>query len=149
MHLPLIGRRYTPQVNTGDGRGDASTARERLIESFRVRERAALVSLGAAAGDRSLCSLSREGSSVPAVKYHEGAAVALAEARRAVQAVADGPDGARAARAALLDVCARWRAQTGTIGRTGPDWTGYLAGGLQALEQMVDDEGRAARDARD
>ena len=125
------------------------TVREVLIESFRTRERAALVDLGAAVGGRSLCALSREGTSVPAAKYHEGTAAALAEARRAVQTVPDGPGGSHVARAALLDVRARWRTQSRTIGRTGLDWTSYLTGGLDALEQMLDDDGGLdALDAR-
>lgn len=37
----------------------------------------------AVAGGLSLCSLSRQGATVPAAKYHEGTAAALAEARRA------------------------------------------------------------------
>jgi hypothetical protein len=115
--------------------------RQVLIESFRSRERAALADLAAIAGGRSLCSISRQGAQVPAAKYHEGAAAALAEARRAIEAVADGHDGGKSARAALLDVRARWLAQSRTRGRTGPDWTGYLAGGLDALEQMIDDDG--------
>jgi len=75
------------------------------------------------------------------VKYHEGAAAALAEARRAVEALAERPNGTRAARAALIDIRARWRTQARTRGRSGPDWTGYLVGGLDALEQMIDDDG--------
>ena len=112
-----------------------------LIESFRARERAALKDLDAVAGGRSLCSISRQGAPVPDAKYHEGAVAALAEARRAFEALADGPDGGQSARAALLDVRARWLAQSRTRGRTGPDWTGYLAGGLDALEQMIDNDG--------
>jgi hypothetical protein len=122
--------------------------RQVLIESFRDRERAALKDLAAIAGGRSVCSISRQGASisrqgapVPEAKYHEGAAAALAEARRAIEAVADGHDGGQSARAALLDVRARWLAQSRTRGRTGPDWTRYLAGGLDALEQMIDDDG--------
>jgi hypothetical protein len=78
---------------------------------------------------------------VPAAKYHEGTAAALAEARRAIEALSDGPDGGQSARAALLEVRARWLAQSRTRGRTGPDWTGYLAGGLDGLLQMIDDDG--------
>ena len=109
------------------------TPREVLIESVWVRERAALASLGAATGGASLCSQSRAGTSVPAVKYHEGAASALAEARRAVPAVAEGPGAALAARTVLLEIRARWRAQSGTPGRTGPSWAGYLTGRLLSL----------------
>ena len=116
-------------------------ARHVLIESFRACERAALADLAATAGGRSLCSISRQGTPVPAAKYHEGTAAALAEARRAIEALSDGPDGGQSARAALLEVRARWLAQSHTRGRTGPDWTGYLAGGLDGLEQMIDNDG--------
>jgi hypothetical protein len=116
-------------------------ARHVLIESFRACERAALADLAAIAGGRSLCSISRQGAPVPAAKYHEGTAAALAEARRAIEALSDGPDGGQPARAALLDVRAHWLAQSRTRGRTGPDWTGYLAGGLDDLEQMIDNDG--------
>jgi hypothetical protein len=115
--------------------------RQALIESFRARERAALEDLDAIAGSRSLCSISRQGAPVPAAKYHEGEAAALAEARRAIQALAEGPDGGQSARASLLDVRARWLEQSRTRGRTGPDWTDYLTGGLDALEQMIDNDG--------
>jgi hypothetical protein len=108
---------------------------------LRARERAALKDLDAIAGGRSLCSFSRQGAPVPAAKYYEGAAAALAEARRAIEGSSDGPDSGQSARAALLEVRARWLAQSRTRGRTGPDWTGYLAGGLDALEQMIDDDG--------
>jgi len=92
--------------------------------------------------------MSREGAAVPAAKYYEGAAAALAEARRAVEAAVDGPDGAHAARAAFLDVRARWRTQSRTIGRTGEAWTGYLTGGLDALEQLIGDGGLDVFDAQ-
>ena len=48
---------------------------------------------------------------------------------------------ARMKASALLDVRARWLAQSRTRGRTGPDWTCYLAGGLDGLEQMLDNDG--------
>lgn len=123
------------------GCGEGLIARHVLIESFRACERAALADLAAIAGGRSLCSISRQGTPVPAAKYHEGTAAALAEARRAIEALSDGPDGGQSARAALLEVRARWLAQSRTRGRTGPDWTGYLAGGLDGLLQMIDDDG--------
>jgi hypothetical protein len=126
------------------------TPREVLIESVSARERIALANLGAATGGASLCSLSRAGTSVPAVKYHEGEAASLAEARRALKAVAEGPGAERAARTVLLEIQARWQAQAGTVGRTGPSWVGYLTGGLDALGHVIDDdEGRGARAAQD
>src|SRR5665647_677155 len=129
------------QVLNRAGPADGLTARQVLIESFRACERAALADLDAIAGRRSLCSLSREGATVPAAKYHEGAAAALAEARRAIEALAEGSGEAQSARAALRGVRTRWRTQSRTRGRMGPDWTGYLTGGLDALEQMIDDDG--------
>ena len=126
---------------TRRGCGERLIDRQALIESFRARERAALEDLDAIAGGRPLCSISRQGAPLPAAKYHEREAAALAEARRAVQALEDGPDGVQSARASLLDVRARWLAQSRTRGRTGPDWTDYLAGGLDALKQMIDNDG--------
>lgn len=137
----LIGRRHDPWLLTRGGCGEGLIARQVLIESFRACERAALEDLDAIAGGRSLCSISRQGAPVPGAKYYEGSVAALAEARRAIEALEDGPDGGQSARDALLDVRARWRAQSRTRGRTGPDWTGYLTGGLAALEQMIDDNG--------
>jgi hypothetical protein len=107
-------------------------ARQVLIESFRACERAALEDLDAIAGGRSLCSISDQGAPGPGAKYYEGAVAALAEARRAIEALDDGAEGGRSERDALLDVRDRWRAQSRTRGRTGPDWTGYLTGGLAA-----------------
>lgn len=113
------------------------TERTAVIESCRAGERVALERLGAAAGGRSLCSLSRAGASVPTAKYHEGAAAALAEARRAVASLPDDVGDAAAVRAALLGVGARWHGEPGTADRSGPDWAGYLAGGIDALDQMT------------
>ena len=114
------------------------TERTAVIESCRAGERVALERLGAAAGGRSLCSLSRAGASVPTAKYHEGAAAALAEARRAVASLPDGVVDAAAVRAALRGVGARWHGESNTAGRSGPVWAGYLAGGIDALDQMTD-----------
>lgn len=108
---------------------------------IRLREQAALGALTAATGDTSLCAASRSGTSVPAVKYHEGAYSALADARRAVTAIADPPGGESSARSAVLEVRARWQAQVGTTGRAGPSWAGYLSGGLDALDRLLDDDG--------
>lgn len=131
--------RHPPQVLTHGVGGDELIARQVLVESFRACERSALADLAAVTGDRSLCSLSRQGAPVPTVKYHEGAAAALAEVRRAVETLADDSGVGHSARAVLLNVRARWREQSHTMGSRGPDWAGYLTGGLDALEQMIDD----------
>jgi len=116
-------------------------ARQVLIESFRACERAALADVVAGADGRSLCSPSHHGTTMSAAKYHEGAAAALSEARRVIEALADAPGGAQSARAALRGVRAGWRTQSRTTVLTGSDWTGYLTGGLDALEQMLDEDG--------
>ena len=137
MHLPLIGRGTVTHVPTEMGVVGLLTRREELLESIQARESVALAGLGAATGGQSLCGLSRGAAPPPTVKYHEGAAAALAEARRVVRAVAEGPGAADAVRSVLLDVRARWLEQSRSTGRTGPSWTSYLAGGLDALEQLV------------
>jgi hypothetical protein len=54
------------------------------------------------------------------------------------------------AHAVLREIRARWRADLGTPGRAGPSWAGYLTGGLDALDQLLDDdEGHGAHDAQD
>lgn len=118
-----------------------------LLESIEARETVVLQSLEAAAGNQSLCTLSRGRTPLPAVKYHEGAASALAEARRAVRAVPDDPNVESTLRATLTAIHERWLAQSRSPGRTGPSWTGYLTGGLDAIEQMIQDAGSGVRDA--
>lgn len=157
VHLPLTRRRLharsaklaTPTAQPAP----ATVVRAALLAMVRVRERTALDHLGAAVVGRSLCAPSRAGTSLPAAKYHEGSAAALAEVRRTVQRAGGGPDGAIAAGVLLRDIRASWLAQVGTAGRTGPGWAGYLAGGLDALAQLEplvdDDEGRGARDLQD
>lgn len=111
-----------------------------VIESCRAGERVALERLSAASGGLSLCSLSRSGASVPAAKYHEGATAALAEARRTVASIPHDVADVATVRTALLGVSERWRSELGTAGRSGPDWAGYLAGGIDALDQVILDQ---------
>lgn len=122
------------------------THRETLfLESLGARENDALERLAAATGGRSLCDLVGSSGPVPAVKYHEGAAAALAEARRAIRRLPAFP-GAGALpghdnviRLAVQDVRARWETQAQTPGRTGRSWVGYFAGGLDALATLLDE----------
>ena len=157
VHLPLTGRRLhapsAPLATPTTRPAPATVARAGLLATVRVREGTALDQLGAVVGGRSLCSLSRTGTSMPTAKYHEGTAAALAEVRRAAQRAGDGPDDAIATGLLLRDIHARWLSQVGTAGRTGPAWTDYLTGGLDALAQLgplvEEDEGRGARDRSD
>jgi len=143
LHLPLIGRRPVTHVPTEshvpkdvDGVG-LLTGRDVLLQLIRAREGLALAGLGEVAGGQSLCELSRGGTPLPGAKYHEGAAAALAEARRALCSVAERPGTADADRSVLQSIQAHWRAQSSSPGRAGPHWESYLAGGLDALDQLV------------
>lgn len=119
--------------------------RETLSLEFLVaREGEALQRLAAATGGQSLCARTGSGAPVPAVKYHEGAAVALAEARRAMRRLPSRPDGAPLARdseirPAVAEIRARWELESQAAGRTGRSWVGYFAGGLDALGALLDE----------
>lgn len=107
-----------------------------LSASIRARESEALERLAATTGGQSLCSLSR-GAPVPATKYYEGMAAALAEVRRAIRRLPVLPEDDSGSRLVLAGIRARWTAEVGAPGRTGPGWAGYLAGGLDALDQLA------------
>lgn len=109
---------------------------EALRASVRARESEALDRLAASTGGQSLCTRSR-GGPVPATKYYEGMASALAEVRRGIRRLPELPNDDGAALVVLGDIRARWSAQTRAPGRTGPSWTGYLAGGLDALNELA------------
>ena len=121
------------------------SSREALSASIRARESEALDRLAASTGGQSLCAHSK-GGPVPAAKYYEGMAAALAEARRAIRRLPDVPNDDGAGQRVLAGIRARWIAQTRAPGRTGPSWAGYLAGGLDALNELV--AGQEARSAR-
>jgi hypothetical protein len=113
------------------------TSVEALNASISAREREALERLAAATGGQSLCALSRGTGPVPAVKYYEGMAAALAEARRAIRRLQDSPPQDGATSQVLRDLRDRWLTQSRGPGRTGPSWVGYLAGGVDASERLV------------
>lgn len=111
--------------------------REVLAADISARETVALERLAAATDGQSLCSLSRGAGPVPAVKYHEGEAAVLAEARRAIRRLPPAPGDDAAAREVLRELRDRWTAQVDAPGRTGARWTGYLAGGVDAVERLI------------
>ncbi|WP_345045111.1 hypothetical protein [Georgenia daeguensis] len=86
--------------------------------------------LTAAAGNDSLCTRSRGGEPRPAAKYHEGAAAALAQARRAVDKQAPDHDPTETVRA----VRDRWTLHAGA---DTPAWRAYHDGGLDALDTLL------------
>lgn len=93
--------------------------------------RTALRSLDAAAGDRSLCEISRDGTT-PGVKRHEGAVAALGDVRRAAGDASGGPGAGL--RAAVLTTREAWAARAGA---PGAGWAEYRAGGLDALDRLA------------
>ena len=112
------------------------SSHEALSASIRARESEALDRLAASTGGQSLCSLSRSGP-VSATKYYEGMAAALAELRRAIRRLPDLPNDGGGSQGVLDVIRARWTAETRVPGRTGPSWAGYLAGGLDALNELA------------
>jgi hypothetical protein len=109
---------------------------EALSASISARESEALDRLAASTGGQSLCTLSR-GGPVPATKYYEGRAAALAEVRRAIRRLPDLPNDDGAGQLLVGDIRARWNAEASAPGRAGPSWAGYLAGGLDALSELA------------
>lgn len=111
-----------------------------LSATIQARESEALTRLAAATGGQSLCSPSGGAGPVPSAKYYEGMVAALAEARRAIHRL-QGSNDPGECRRVLTGIRDRWAAQSAAPGRTGPNWAGYLAGGLDASSRLVDDWG--------
>jgi hypothetical protein len=97
------------------------------------QRQAAVAALTAAAGDLNLCAMSRSGKPYPAVKYHEGAVAALAEAKRAVGDQL--PDGS--VEKTLAGLRAGWQAKASTPIAEAPGWQAYYAGGIEALDAVL------------
>ncbi|MET4704899.1 hypothetical protein ABIB54_002392 [Frigoribacterium sp. UYMn621] len=122
------------------------------LEAVGVRESEALERLAASTGGQSLCLSAGSRGPVPAVKYHEGAAVALAEARRAIRRLPSASASASASdegclsggddptRLAVHEIRARWEVQSQSAGRTGRSWVAYFAGGMDALAGLLHEE---------
>jgi hypothetical protein len=104
-----------------------------FLAEVRSREEAATTALAQAAGNTSLCALSRSGASHPAVKFHEGAAAALAQVRRLLTRQADTP-----AAAAIDAVRDDWNDQNAALAQRSRDWAAYHAGGLEALDALTE-----------
>lgn len=116
-----------PRMNPKDPR-DALAALEAMLA-------AALVDLQHAAGDTSMCDLSRAGSPVPALKYREGAWVALAEVRRKV-----GPDLDTTVTTAAALAQQQWSAELNRarFRGSGANWLAYRTGGVDALNRLME-----------
>jgi hypothetical protein len=110
------------------------TTPEEILAVVRRREEAATTALAAAAGDTSLCALSRSGTSHPAVKFHEGAAAALAQVRRLLTRQPGTEAGA-----AIVTVRDAWNDQNALLAGRSRDWAAYHAGGLEALDALAEE----------
>ncbi len=93
--------------------------------------------LTAAAGDVSLCTISRSGGPVDGIKHLEGRMAALAEARRATRHELD-PDPAT-----VESIASRWRDQLVAVRErdAGRGWVAYRAGGVDELGDLLADLG--------
>lgn len=111
-------------------------------------EQEALAALAAATGDTSLCTLARSGQSHPAAKFHEGAARALADVRRAVRRATRDETDPRAGGVRLL-VREKWLADQAAMATRGRDWEAYHAGGLDALDRLAEELDRLAEELED
>jgi hypothetical protein len=111
-------------------------ARSDLLDVVRSREEAATTALAGMTGDASLCAVSRSGTPHPAVKFHEGAAAALAQVRRLL---AREPDGDPVA--AIASVRADWDERNAPLAQRHRDWAAYHAGGLEALDALAEELG--------
>jgi hypothetical protein len=116
------------------------------LEAVAVRESEALERLDSSTGGQSLCLSAGSSGPVSAVKYHEGAAAALAEARRAIRRLPAplgeefGAGGDGVPRLAVHEIRARWAVQSQSAGRTGRSWVAYFAGGLDALAALLHEQ---------
>lgn len=91
-----------------------------LAERIDAAHAAALDALTRTTAGQSLCTLGKERLS--AAKYHEGAVVALSDARRALR------------RGAAPPLPEEWgRGPVQTQAQTSADWLAYLTGGRNAL----------------
>lgn len=120
--------RTGPSGNGGGEDAEPAPASDPGLAEALERHERALTEAAAAAG--SLCAIARSGESWPAVKYHEGAVVALRAVRRAGSA-------SRQTASHMLDVWRRAQAEARDAGMAG-DWTAYRAGGIDALSAYLD-----------
>ncbi|MEX1280369.1 MAG: hypothetical protein AB1Z55_06575 [Acidimicrobiia bacterium] len=93
--------------------------------------------LTAAAGDVSLCTISRSGGSVDGIKYLEGRMAALAEARRLTR------HDPRLDPATIQSIASTWREQLVVVRErdAGRGWVAYRAGGVDELDDLLSDLG--------
>ncbi|MCK6210764.1 hypothetical protein KZX45_09445 [Georgenia sp. EYE_87] len=139
MHLPLT----TPPGRSSSGTSSSRTSspgaagEADLAELVRARRQVAVERLTAAAGNASLCTLSRSGEPRPTVKYLEGAVSALSDVQRTLRGPAHDPAAGPAAAAAVSAVRERWVARRGQSAASSPAWQAYLDGAVDELDELA------------
>ncbi|GAA4288077.1 hypothetical protein [Georgenia daeguensis] len=150
MHLPLTTPAAGPSTPGPQVAGPAPTAdppagEADLAELVLARRQDAVGRLTAAAGNSSLCTLSRSGEPRPTVKYLEGAVSALSDVHRELRAAssatgsgAAGSDPTATTALALLgELRGRWLARRGQSAASSPAWLAYLDGAVDALDDLA------------
>lgn len=114
------------------------TLLDTLLSAVDERRTQALYRMEAEVGSTGLCTISRAGHSVPALKYDEGAASALADLRRALRYAEPDVDEATLL-AAIAEVRETWRhAPAHRLAHASRDWQAYATGGEDALSALLD-----------
>lgn len=114
---------------------------EGLLAYLAAMRRDAASAMTGLSGDVSACALAKDGRSFPAYKFHEGRAAALGELARRLRR--DGADTA----SAIDRTVNVWQERQRLAESRGRDWQAYTAGGVDALEALREDIGRAGDDA--
>ena len=116
----------------------ASTPRAALLATVEQRRTQALMRMEAEVGSKGLCTISRAGLSMPALKYDEGAASAMADLRRVLLNTVERAEES-ALLAAIAQVRDTWRQSPAQrLAQTSEDWLAYATGGEDALSSLLD-----------
>jgi hypothetical protein len=116
----------------------AATPHAALLATVEQRRMQALERMEAEVGSKGLCTISRTGQSVPALKYDEGAASALADMRRVLLNTASEADES-VLLAAIAGVRDTWRhSPAHRLAQSNEEWNAYATGGEDALSSLLD-----------
>lgn len=106
-----------------------------LVAHLRARQDEALDEMSRALAGTALCAVGPEGTHH--VKYLEGVSAALAQVRRTLvtrgrsDSLQDGPG------AVVAEIREQWRATAGTVSHRSHAWARYVAGALDALDELA------------
>ena len=126
-----------------------STSRDVLVEPLRARERSVLADLGAIVDGRSLCSRSRQGAAVPWRSITREQRPHLPRLTGPWMRLWTAQTARTQHMQRSLTFALAGASSPAPSGERAKAVPGYLAGGLDALEQMIGDGGLDAFDAQD